>query len=274
MKHFVREILLGRNAKINFLLILTVASLVGVGCFGSGRSNAKPLPTEYHGDWTGSDGSTLRIRPNASADFKQGSFSVDNATAQLDETGKVLQFAFFGISAKDLRIDQAPSGDTMKLDGVTYKRGGGSTVSTDATPEKTSSNKSSEKTSGDAASESEADTLVKDTMADFTAAVETEDFTDFYNNASRDFKASYTPESVKNSFAVFIVQKDKVMPSLQSVDTTTANFSSPPSVRTEKGYKVLTANGEFPTNPNSVKFETEYVQEKGAWKLLKFKVRM
>ena len=158
----------------------------------------------------------------------------------------------------------------MTLDGMIYKKGGSSSSS----PDTTSSSKSGDTSSGDVPSDSEIASLLKNSFSDFTEAVSTDDFSDFYDHSSGDFKASYTKDETATTFKTFVDQKDKVLPSLRDVQSEKAKYSSPPSVRTEKGIKVLTADGEFPTSPNTVKFETDYELEKGEWKIVKFKVKM
>jgi len=283
MKNFMREIIYGKNAMVSAFFVIGVFLLVGLGCSGSGKSgDSKTAPPAYLGEWKGQDGSTISIRGDGKGDYKSGGTSVDGGTVEVDETKKELSITFFGIGPT-LKIDSPPTGDEMKLDGVTYRRSGGFTTSptTDSSkPVKSNSSDvskgdvPSDKSKGDAPPDSEVESLVKKTMADFADAIENEDFTDFRANTSKDFQASYTASQVKDTFNVFITQKDKVLPILNRIDENSAKFSSPPRVRTEKGYKILVADGEFPTSPNTTKFETEYEWEKGNWKILKIKVRL
>lgn len=121
---------------------------------------------------------------------------------------------------------------------------------------------------------SEVDSLVKDTMAEFADAVDKGDFSDFHANTSKDFQATYKPAELNKTFRVFIDKKNQVLPSMNGISETTAVFTDSPRVRTEKGYKVLVANGYFPTSPNKVQFESEYELEKGDWKILKIRVKL
>lgn len=284
MKNFVREFLYGRNAKINFLLILTVISLVGLGCFGSSRSNAKPIATEYHGDWTGSDGSTLRIRPNSSGDFKQGGFSVDNATVQLDETGKILQFTFFGVSTKDLRIDQAPAGDKMKLDGIEYKRTGGATTTSTSNSDtnKSSSSENSSKSEtktetvtkkADASKteipqDAELQEMAKRDLMMFNDAVQQGDFTGFHGKISRTWQKQTTPERFNQAFAQFIEKKVDI----SDINSETAEFSPAPYIEKEMNLKKLIVEGKYPVYAPPVKFVLKYIPEGKEWKLFGIEV--
>jgi hypothetical protein len=268
MKNQIYKLFFGKNAVISLLIVSVAMLFVVLGC--GGKKDGKPVPSEYYGAWTGTDGSTLTIRSDSSGDYHSGGTKVDNGTVAIDDAAKTLSISFFGIGPS-LKIDQAPSGNQMKLDGIVYKKSGSSDLKDTSKSEPA---KSSDKSDGDTPSDSEVESLVKDTMADFADGVADEDFSTFRRNSSADFQATYTATQLKGMFASFIAQKDKLMPSLRDVQDESASFSSSPSVRTEKGYKVLTADGEFPSSPNASKFETEYEWEKGEWKLLKFKIRL
>jgi hypothetical protein len=269
MKNQVHKLFFGKNAVVSLLIVSIAMLFVVLGCSGS-KKDAKPVPSEYYGAWTGSDGSTLTIRSDSSGDYHSGGTKVDNGTVAIDDSAKTLSISFFGIGPS-LKIDQAPSGNQMKLDGIVYKKSGSSDSKENV---KSDTSKSSEKSDGETPSDSEVESLLKDTMSDFADGVEDEDFSTFRRNSSADFQATYTATELKGTFQSFISQKDKLMPSLHDVQNESASFSSSPSVRTEKGYKILTADGEFPTSPNTTKFETEYELEKGTWKLFKFKIRL
>lgn len=147
----------------------------------------------------------------------------------------------------------------------------------------TQSNSSRTNTSGDSPfpstssdsdipSKSELQTLLKTTAADFTQAIETEDFSEFYSNASSDFQSTFTEEQVKDGFKSYIDKKQAILPSLKKIQTTDAQFSPEPHIRTEKGLKILVLEGNFPTKPLNIKFDAEYVQRSGSWKLLVWKL--
>lgn len=116
--------------------------------------------------------------------------------------------------------------------------------------------------------------LLKASLADFTGSVRAEDFTVLRDNASEDFKATFTVEQLKTIFQTFIDKKDLILPSLGNVSRTTAAFSTAPYIRTENGYKILVLKGAFPTKPYEVKFENEYELEDGNWKLLAIRVSL
>jgi len=269
MKNQIYKLFFGKNAGISLLIVSVAMLFVVLGCSG-GKKDSTPVPSEYYGAWTGSDGSTLTIRSDSSGDYRSGGTKVDNGTVEINDKDKTLSISFFGIGPT-LKIDQAPSGNQMKLEGVVYKKSGSSDSKETSKSEPT---KSSDKSNGDTPSDSEVESLVKDTMSDFADGVEDEDFSTFRRNSSGDFQATYTATQLKGTFSTFINQKGKLLPSLRDVQDESASFTSPPSVRTEKGFKVLTADGQFPSSPNTAKFETEYEWEKGEWKLLKFNIRL
>lgn len=269
MKHLINGTLVGRNAIASLLLVFGLFFLVGFACNSGKSADSKPIPSDYFGAWTGSDGSTITIRGDGTGDYKSGGTSVDGGTVEINDADKTLSIKFFGIGPTK-KIDKTPSGNQMTLDGVVYKKSGGSDTKSDTT----SSSKSDDKSTGDAPSNSEVEALVKTSFGDFSDAIDEEDFSDFYEKSSGDFQASYTKDQIKSTFFVFIDKKDQTLPSLRDVQTKSASFSSGPSVSTEKGIKVLVADGEFPSKPNATKFETKYEWEKGEWKILKFKVKM
>jgi hypothetical protein len=111
-------------------------------------------------------------------------------------------------------------------------------------------------------------------MTDFADAVDQGDFADFHRSTSKDFQATYTADQLNTTFKPFIDQKERVLPSFNGVPATSPNYTDGPRIRTEKGYKIMVANGSFPTSPNAVQFETEYELEKGNWKILKIRIKM
>lgn len=122
--------------------------------------------------------------------------------------------------------------------------------------------------------EAELQTLAKETTADFANAIDSEDFAKLHSKASTDFQSTYTVDQAKSAFKVFIDRKDDTLPSLKNASTTSATFSSPPSIREEKGLNILVMKGSFKSTPDEVKFEYEYVWRSGGWKMLKLVINM
>ena len=266
MKTSVKPALIGRNAAVSLLLVLGIFFVVGFACGGS----STPPPSAYVGFWTGSDGTTITIRSDGTGDWKSGNSNVSGGSVTVDESAKTLKISFATLGPS-FTIDKAPDGDKMTLSGVVYKKGGGSDSKSD---DKKTTSSSDDKSAGDAPSKSETEKAIKSTFVDFAAAVDSGDFTDFYDNSSDDFQASYTKDQVKTTFNIFIENKSKAVPSLKDVQGSSATFSNGPSVEMEKGIKMLIADGEFSSKPNAVKFETKYEWQSGEWKMLKFKVKM
>jgi len=121
--------------------------------------------------------------------------------------------------------------------------------------------------------ESEAAAIVKATMADFARAIETGDFKAFKEGASKEFQA-LSDEQIKTNFKTFTDKKDVVAPILKQAATMEPKFSPAQSVREEKGYHILVANGTFDTDEVPTKFTNEYVYQDGKWKLLKIQVNL
>jgi len=123
-------------------------------------------------------------------------------------------------------------------------------------------------------SNSEVEQMVKDTTAQFADAVQSGDFSDLYEDASSDFQSTYTVDQVKTAFKTYTDKKSFVVPILRKVQSSTATFSPSPSIRTEKGLNILVASGTFPTKPVKARFDYEYVNRGGDWKLLKLVINL
>jgi hypothetical protein len=122
--------------------------------------------------------------------------------------------------------------------------------------------------------EAEAQNLLKSTMTDFAGAIESGNFDTFRNNASKEFQTQFDDAKVKSTFKTFTDQKEDVAPILRSASTMNPKFTSAPSIREEKGYSILVANGQFDTTPVATKFQNEYVYQDGKWKLLKIQINL
>jgi len=123
-------------------------------------------------------------------------------------------------------------------------------------------------------SDSVTENLVKETTAEFADAVDSGDFTELYNNASSDFQSTYTVEQVEDAFKSYTDKKSVVVPVLRKVGSADADFSAPPSLRSEHGLSILMAKGKFATKPFGVRFDYEYVKRDGEWKLLKLVINI
>lgn len=282
MKNMIKNALSGNNSNATAIVATCVLVIVVLGC-GLGKSG-KSVPSEYVGAWTGSDGSTITIRGDSSGDYKSGGTTVTGGAVSIDEAANTLNITFVGIGPK-LKIDKVPSGNQMTLDGVVYKKSGGSS---DSKPDSSSKNgdkpsgddpfKSgdSSKTgdSGDVPANSVVEGLVKSSVADLADAVDSGDFSDLYANASPDFRSSYSLEKVSEVFKVYVTSKSKYLPILKKVSSADAKFSPPVSIRSEKGASILVANGEFDTGSVTVSFENEYVKRGGEWKMLSLVIKM
>src|SRR5690606_101168 len=121
---------------------------------------------------------------------------------------------------------------------------------------------------GDVPSEREVERLVKTTLLDFNDAVQKGDFTDFHTKISKFWKRTASPEKFNQSFSEFIEKRVDI----SSIKGKTAVFSPEPSVSRKSGYKVLSAKGRYITSPLPTRFELEYINEGGAWKLVSIRV--
>lgn len=142
-------------------------------------------------------------------------------------------------------------------------------ANTEATPVKTSPEDAlSDSSRGDVPSEREMEKLVKRTLLDFNDAVQKGDFTDFHSKISNVWKKTASPEKFNQGFSEFI-QKDI---DISNIEGKVASFDPKPSVKRKSGYKVLEAKGRYETSPLPVRFENEYIEEDGDWKLISIRV--
>jgi hypothetical protein len=279
MKNFVGKLFVGRSAKFNVLLVLCLFAFVGLGCFGSGKSkDAKPIPAAFLGDWQGQDGSTLSIRADGTGDYHSGGKKVDGGTAEVNEADKTVSITFFGIG-ETLKIDSPPQGDTMKLNGITYKRKGGFNVAdTNTSSDNKSENsnkkeKSTSTTKSNAAKyevpgDEEMQEMTREALLDFNEAVQGGDFTDFHSKISKVWQKQTTPERFNQVFSEFITKKVDI----SGVSSRDAEYSPDPAVEMDKGAKKLIAKGCYDTSPRPVKFTLKWIPEAKEWKLFGIEV--
>ena len=279
MKNFVGKIFVGRSAKYNVLLVLCLFAFVGMGCFGSGKSkDAKPIPAAFLGDWQGQDGSTLSIRADGTGDYHSGGKKVDGGTAEVNEADKTVSITFFGIG-ETLKIDSPPQGDTMKLNGITYKRKGGFNVTDSNTSsdnksensnkkEKTTSTTKSNAAKYEVPGDEEMQEMTRQALLDFNDAVQGGDFTDFHSTISKTWQKQTTPERFNQVFSEFISKKVDI----SGVGSRDAEYSPDPAVEMDKGAKKLIAKGCYATSPRPVKFVLKWIPEAKEWKLFGIEV--
>jgi hypothetical protein len=142
-------------------------------------------------------------------------------------------------------------------------------ANTEATPKKTSPEDAlSDSSRGDVPSEREMERLVKRTLLDFNDAVQKGDFTDFHSKISKVWKKTASPEKFNQGFSEFIQKKIDI----SNIEGKVASFDPQPNVKRKSGYKVLEAKGKYDTSPLPVRFENEYIQEDGDWKLISIRV--
>ena len=136
------------------------------------------------------------------------------------------------------------------------------------------SDSDSDSTDGDMPDSTLIKALVKDTTASFANAISTGDFSDIYNDASQDFKSTYTEDQMKDVFKEFIDKKRLILPIMAKAITMTPELSPEPHLRSEKGLSILVVNGKYATSPVPLQFDYEYIKRDDQWKLLKLVVNL
>lgn len=255
MKNFITALFDLRSSRFDFALGILLLTAFGLACGGSEGGTAtsteeKAVPAAYLGNWTGQDGSTVSIRNDNTGDYKSGGTTISGAAVEVDETAKELKFSFFGVESGKYKIDKAPAGNQMTLNGMVYRRSGGFDSG------------AASSSSADVPADAELQTLVTASLDDFADAVQENDFSDFYANCSQSFQNQFTLEKVAETFGQFSKNKINLTPK------SGANLTfAPKAAINDKG--ILIANGTYQTAANkTAKFETKYLQEDGEWKLL------
>ena len=135
MKDTFKSVLFGKSAVITASLAIGLLMIVGLGCGGGSKSvDEKQAGPEYVGSWSASDGSTITIRSDGSADYKIGGSSVSGGKALVSEKDKTLRVSLLGMGSP-MKVDKAPENGQMTIDGIVYKKGGGgSTGTTESKP--------------------------------------------------------------------------------------------------------------------------------------------
>jgi hypothetical protein len=259
MKNQISSFLSKQNSRLNSVCVILILLAAVLGCSDSNpsaESAKKSVPPAYVGIWTAADGSTVTIRNDSSGDYKSGGKTVEGATVEVDEAAKELRFALFGFDAGKYKIDQPPTGNKMKLDGMEYRRTGGFAVSD-------TENKTTDSKTGEAPSESEMRPVVAETMRNFDLAIQSGDFGDFHSTISEMWQNQITADELKKAFATTIAQKND----FKLKDEQDATISSKPVLKDEGD--TLEVNGAYETTKNkNVRFRLKYIKENDEWKLL------
>ena len=247
--------------KKNFIALsiaLCALLVVGLACGGKSAADAKPAGPEFVGAWVASDGSTITIRADSSADYKIGGTSVSGGKAEVSEKDKTLKIGLLGMGSP-MKLDKPPANGEMTVDGVVYKKnGGGSTTTTGEKPEIPSSSK--------------LQTLVKTTFLDFSDAVQTEDFSDFHKKTAKVWRDSSTSDEMKEGFKVFTEHKTDY-DFKKAVSPMDATFEPAPAIEKVSGLDALVVKGYYLTKPERANFELKYTMDDGTWKLIGINVK-
>jgi hypothetical protein len=142
------------------------------------------------------------------------------------------------------------------------------------TSSNTTSDDSTFSSTGEVPPLSTSEAMVHDLTSDFARAIDSNDFSDIYSEASTDFQNTYTEEEMQKVFKAFVDKKRQVVPILNKSGSMTPDFTPAPYIRTEKGLSILVLNGKFATKPVPMNFEYEFVNRGGEWKMLKLIVKL
>jgi hypothetical protein len=239
---------------INLVLITVVFGALILGCSDADDSKVetavRTIPKAYIALWTADDGSTVTIRSDKSGDYKFGGKSVSGGSVEVDEDAKEIRFTMLGFDAGKYKIDQPPTGDRMKLDGLLYRRTAGAVDEKDPAADLVS-----------VPAEDDLRALVYRSMLTFSQAVKKGDFTEFQAAAAERLRDEISAAKLKDEFASTIKNKFDYAP--KSVDS--LEFTVKPFIEKEKFLNVTVkypnAAGQTPT------IQIDYLHEGEEWKL-------
>ncbi len=115
--------------------------------------------------------------------------------------------------------------------------------------------------------------LVKQTLKDFAKGIDTGDFSSITSSASKEFQAAASGDKLKSAFKGMIDNKGVLVPIMQSADSKTPEFSTPPSIKEEGSNFTMQYVGSFPTNPFKTYFDFKYIWRESQWKLLSIDIQ-
>jgi len=243
------------NNKVNAVFATLILLIVGLAC----GSNTPP-PPQYVGVWTSSDGTIITIRSDGSADYKSNNSSVNGGSVTVDEAAKTVKIGLAGLGPT-FKIDQAPSGDKMTLDGIVFKKSGGSS---DTKPDDSKL---------EIPGNDKLQTLVKTTFLDFGDAVQTGDFSDFHKKVAKVWRDDSSPDKLADAFKGFVEDKENY-DFKKAVSPLDATFSPAPSIEKVSGLDALVVRGYYPTKPMRANFELKYTMDDGMWKLIGINIKV
>lgn len=143
---------------------------------------------------------------------------------------------------------------------------GNSSTRTSSTPD--SDVEEADASTGKVPSDAQLQQLVRETILDFNDAIQSEDFNEFHSKVSKPFQKEASPERFKEVFKDFMNNNID----FREISDLQAEFTTPPSVGREIGYKTLSINGSYPTTPRRTKFDLKYIPEGKEWKLISIRV--
>jgi hypothetical protein len=111
--------------------------------------------------------------------------------------------------------------------------------------------------------------MIKRALLDWNKAVQSRDFTGFYNGAATIFKKNTSLKKMRSNFKGFIDKKINIK-SIQNLEPV---FEPAPKIGKVHGVDgVLQLSGTYKTKPEMTQFTLMYVREKSTWKLAQISV--
>jgi len=120
----------------------------------------------------------------------------------------------------------------------------------------------------DVPEKSEIKKMTEETMTSFGEALKQKDFTDFYGDIAKLWKKQTTPEKLLATFQSMTGPNFDILGIVNELKPT----FDPAAKVTSDG--VLLIKGYYPTKPNHVFFQNEYIEEDEEWKLVGINVKL
>jgi hypothetical protein len=253
----------GKGCIIAMLALFAIAAAIFFTIpwkkFLPGGGRKAHITSAYAGDWQGADSSKISIRDDGAGSFDLGYKRVVGGVTILDEGKMTLEISGLLGVTKTWRINSAPQGDEMTLDGIIYHRTSGFPPGTWG-DSSTVANSMTQRETAPLPSEAEQRAMVGRTMMALDEGIRSEDFTALYNSVSTLWSDEISAGDMEDAFEQFTEKHVD----LSKVAHLTPEFSPPPAI----GYDgLLTLAGSYATTPDPTGFQITYVVEDGTWKL-------
>ena len=231
---------------------------------GGGRS--AHITPAYVGDWLGADGSKIAIWKDGAGSFDIGYKRVVGGVAILDEEKMTLEISGLLGMTKTWRVNSAPQGEEMTLDGILYHHTSGFDPAT-WKDSSTVANSMTQRETAPLPTVMEQREMAGRTMRSLAVGIREDDFSELYESVSELWSDEISAGDMEDAFRPFIDAHADLGALARLVPTL-----DPPATLGYDG--LLRLAGSYATTPDRTDFSITYVVEDGVWKLRGIRVDM